>query len=91
MRPVFHRGDVVRLMSGSCDKTVVEIIEDGEGYNVAWDDDHGTPHEHYYPGEALELASEQFERKRREVEDRDRDARRANDAAGNAMMRRYLG
>ena len=53
----FQLGAVVVLTSGSKDKTVVAIIEGGKGYNVAWEDDHGTPHTMYYPAEALELAS----------------------------------
>ena len=91
MRPAFQLGAVVALKSGSRDKTVVAIIEGGEGYNVAWEDDHGTPHSQYYPAEALELASVQSERKRQGAEAENREARRVMDEAGDAVMRRYFG
>jgi hypothetical protein len=72
----FQLGAVVALKSGSRDKTVVAIIEGGEGYNVAWEDDHGKPHTEYYPAAALELAGAHRERKRLEAEAENREERR---------------
>jgi hypothetical protein len=91
MRPTFRLGAVVALKSGSLDKTVTAVIEDGEGYNVAWEDAQGTPHERYYPAEALEFASVQRERQLQESETENREARRAMDRAGEAVAKRYFG
>jgi hypothetical protein len=90
VRPTFQLGNVVVLKSGSRDRTVVAVIERGKGYNVAWEDDSGTPHTQYYPAEALELASAQRERQRQEAEAENREARRVMDEAGDAVMRRYF-
>jgi hypothetical protein len=87
----FQLGAVVVLKSGSKDKTVVAIIEGGKGYNVAWEDDYGTPHTMYYPAEALELGSAQRERQRLEAERENAEARRAMDEAGSAVAGRYFG
>jgi uncharacterized protein YodC (DUF2158 family) len=88
--PAFQLGNVVALKSGSRDRTVTAVIEDGEGYNVAWEDDHGAPQERYYPAEALELASVQRERQRQEGEAENRKARRVVDEAGATVARRYF-
>lgn len=79
----FQLGNVVALKCGSKDKVVVGIVEGGKGYNVAWEDDNGTPHAAYYPAEALELASAHRQRKRLQAERENEELRLVMDSASH--------